>query len=67
MKYKLRLNVDITECDDNGYANGSMNRLQVIEELPFDASSFLEIARILGRFYDLSTDIREHQNLAAAI
>lgn len=66
MKYKLRLNVDITECDDNGYANGNMNRLQVMEELPFDAGSFLEIAHILGRFHELGADIRKHQSLAAA-
>lgn len=67
MKYKLRLNVDITECDDHGYANGNMNRLQVMEELPFDADSFLEIAHILGRFYELGTDIRKEQHLAAVI
>lgn len=59
MQYKLRLNVDITECDDNGYVNGNTQRLQVTEEIGFTAGTFLEVAHILGQFYELGQQIRE--------
>lgn len=57
MAYKLNLRVEIFHVDDQGRMY-SGDRLQVSEEVTVDASDFLEIAKILGQFHELTQHVR---------
>jgi len=58
-KYLLKVNVELVNCDGNGYPNYGTGTLRVQEELNVQAASFLEIAQILGRFHELNESLKE--------
>jgi len=58
-RYVLRLRVEIMQVDDHGMSMGlAGGNLQVTEDVQFGAASFLEIAGVLGRFHELSQEIK---------
>jgi len=59
VKYKLRVRCEIQQTDDNGsyYGQG----LTVEESTDVSAGSFMEVAGILGRFHELSQEIKAKQ------
>jgi hypothetical protein len=59
MKYKLKVRCEIQQTDDHGsyYGQG----LNVEENVDIEAGSFMEIAALLGRFHELSEDIKVKQ------
>ena len=52
-KWELRVSVDLHDMD-TGY-----NRLNVSETVQVNADSFLEVAKILGRFHDLANELNK--------
>jgi hypothetical protein len=56
VKYKLRVRCEIQQTDDHGsyYGQG----LNVEENVDIEAGSFMEVAAVLGRFHELSEDIK---------
>lgn len=56
MKYTLRLTVAIEERDERGGFTGG--RLNVNEERTLNAATFDEIAGILGRYHQLTTELK---------
>ena len=59
MKYQLRIQIEIQRVGEHGEYLGQAGNLQVTEDILFDATSFLEIASVLGEFHELSQKIRE--------
>jgi hypothetical protein len=59
MKYKLRVRCEIHQTDDFGgiYSQG----LNVEENIDITADSFMEVAAVLGKFHDLSENIKAEQ------
>ena len=62
MKYRLKVRCEIQQTDDNGayYGQG----LNVEENVDIEAGSFMEVAAVLGRFHDLSEDIKAKRETA---
>lgn len=59
--YRLRVEVQIEELDDNrGWTGG---RLGVKEETELELDSFTEVAAVLGRFHDLNNVIKRERAL----
>lgn len=57
--YRLRVEVQIEELDDNRHWTGG--RLGVKEETELELDSFAEVAAVLGRFHDLNNVIKKEQ------
>jgi len=58
-RYELRVNVSIRDSEQ-GYG-----QIAVEETLPVDTASFLEMAKILGQFHDLTEAIKKTQKAEA--
>lgn len=58
-KFALVLNIRIEQRDEYGRYVGS--QLQIQQELTVKASSFLEIASIIGRFHELAQAVGQEQ------
>ncbi len=63
MKYKLSMNVRIDQADEHGYPVGG-GGLQILEDLRFEADSFLGIAHVLGRFHELAESIKAKETVS---
>lgn len=59
MRYKLRVRCEIQQTDDHGSYMGQ--GLTIEETTDLDASSFMEVAAILGRFHDLAKVIEQER------
>jgi len=57
-KYQLRMRIEIQQVGEHGEYLGQAGNLQVTEDILFDASSFLEIASVLGEFHELAEKIK---------
>jgi len=59
-KYRLRMNISIMQVDEHGQYMGQLGgNLQVSEDIDFEAANFLEIAAVLGRFHEVSQEIKQ--------
>lgn len=65
MKYKLRVQCEIQQTDDNGgyYGQG----LRVEETIDIGATTFMEIAGVLGQYHELGEIIKRAQRLEAEV
>lgn len=59
MNYQLSMRIEIRQIGEHGEYMGSAGNLNVSEDIQFQAGSFLEIARILGEFHEMSQKIKE--------
>jgi len=53
------MRIEIRQIGEHGEYMGSAGNLNVSEDIQFQAGSFLEIARILGEFHEMSQKIKE--------
>jgi hypothetical protein len=55
--FVLRINVSIQQTDQRGSYTG--NCLEINDRTELKAESFLEVAKVLGRFHDLAVVIKK--------
>jgi hypothetical protein len=63
-RFVLRINVSVQQTDQHGNFMG--NQLEINDRTHLKCSSFLEVAKVLGKFHELSEVIKKEADATDA-